>query len=128
MAKAEDSNVKRIGEAEERRFKGTPLPDLDPLIRASNKLLEGWMAVSNEMLEFGKNRIDQSLEMSKAMAQSTSLKEAMDLQAKYTRSIVQDCLSEANKIADLSTRSLVDSLASWQSPDRAAVERAEAAE
>jgi hypothetical protein len=128
MAKAEDSNVKRIGEAEERRLKGASLPDLDPLIRASNKLLEGWMAVGNEMLEFGKNRIDQSLELSKAMAQSTSLKEAMDLQAKYTRSIVQDCLSEANKIADLSTRSLVDSLASWQSSDRAAVERAEAAE
>ena len=63
------------------------------------------------MLEFGRNRFDRGLEMGKAIAQSTTLNEAIDLQASYTRSIVfRDYVSEAQKIADLGTRSLLDSM------------------
>src|SRR5258708_9097721 len=76
------------------------------------------MAVSSEMLEFSKNRFDRGLEMSKAIAQSTSLNEALDLQATFTRSIVQDYVSEAHKIVDLSTRSLLDSFSKLSRRDR----------
>jgi len=93
-------------------------PSLDPLFQASNRLLEGWMAVSSEMLEFGRNRFDRGLEMSKAMAQSTSFNEAIDLQATYTRSIVNDFVSEAHKIVDLGARSLLDSFTTLQQQAR----------
>jgi len=109
-------------------FPVAAMPDLDPLIRASNRLLEGWMAVGTEILEFSKNRLDRGLEMSRAMAQSTSLNEAIDLQTKYTRSVVQDYFSEANKIADLSTRSVLDSLSRLQHQAEETARRAEAAE
>jgi len=116
MAKLEDARNKRTGEsgAREPAFGAAPMPSLDPLFQASNHLLEGWMAVSSEMLEFGRNRFDRGLEMSKAMAQSTSFNEAIDLQATYTRSIVNDFVSEAHKIVDLGARSLLDSFTTLQ--------------
>ncbi|HZS82130.1 MAG TPA: phasin family protein [Stellaceae bacterium] len=129
MPKVEESTNKRSSDTEERRLgMAGQLPDFDPFIRLSNKLIEGWMAVSTEMLEFGRSRLDQNIEMGKAMAQSTSLREAMDVQARYTRSIMQDYISEANKIADLSTRSLLDGISSLQSAPRRAEQRTHAAE
>src|SRR5258708_1452628 len=100
MAKLGEVRPRRANEAGTR---GVPfglacMPTLDPLLQASNRLLEGWMAVSNEILEFSRNRFETSVEIGKAMAQSTSLNEAMDLQAKFTRSVMQDYFSEANKI------------------------------
>jgi len=107
MTKLDESRSKRTGEC-------AAAINLDPLLQASNRLLAGWVALSSEILEFGKTRIDRGLEMSKAMAQSTSLNEALDLQATYTRSIVQDYVSEAHKIVDLGTRSLLDSFSTLQ--------------
>jgi hypothetical protein len=119
MAKLEEARTKRTADtgAQEAVF-GTALTTLDPLLQASNRLLEGWVAVSSEMLEFGKSRLDRGLEMSKALAQSSSFNEAIDLQATYTRSIVQDYVSEAQKIADLGTRSLLESFTTLQQQAR----------
>jgi len=126
MAKVEETGKREVVTAMQRA--STQLPDLDPLLRASNRLFEGWMAVGTEILEFGKNRLDQNIEMGKAIAQTTSLKEAMDIQTKFTRSFLEDYLNEANKLADLGTRSLLDSFSSWQQAEKHKVERAEAAE
>ena len=131
MAKLDEARNKRAGEST--AALGTAaINNLDPLLQASNRLLEGWMALSSEIFEFGKTRMDRGLEMSKAMAQSTSLNEALDLQATYTRSIVQDYVSEAQKIVDLGTRSLLDSFSTLQQQTRDkardAAYRAEAAE
>src|SRR5882724_2676243 len=119
MAKLEEAKSKQTAEtgAQEAVF-AAALTTFDPLFQASNRLLEGWMAVGSEMLEFGKNRFDRGLEMSKAIAQSSSLNEAIDLQATYTRSIVQDYVSEAQKIADLGARSLLDSFTTLQQQTR----------
>jgi hypothetical protein len=118
MARLDDVKSKRASETAAALGTGALTANLDPLLQASNRLLEGWMALSSEILEFGKSRIDRGLEMSKAMAQSTSLNEALDLQATYTRSIVQDYVSEAHKIVDLSTRSLLDSFSTLQHQTR----------
>jgi len=126
MAKVEETGKREVVTAMQRA--SAQLPDLDPLFRASNRLFEGWMAVGTEMLEFGKNRLDQNIEMGKAIAQTTSLKEAMDIQTKFTRSFLEDYLNEANKLADLGTRSLLDSLTTWQHAEKRKVERPEAAE
>jgi hypothetical protein len=128
MAKVEESGKHDVVTAMQRASIPAQLADLDPLFRASNRLFEGWMAVGTEMLEFSKNRLDQNIEMGKAIAQTTSLKEAMDLQTKFTRSFLEDYLNEANKLADLSTRSLLDSFTSWQHAEKRKIERAEAAE
>jgi hypothetical protein len=115
MAKLEDVKNKKTSDTSTRTAIGAAaLPSLDPLFQASNRLLEGWMAVSSEMLEFGRNRLDRGLEMSRAMAQSTSFNEAIDLQATFTRAIVNDYVSEAHKIVDLGARSLLESFTTLQ--------------
>jgi hypothetical protein len=116
MAKLDKVGSKRAGETGSRDtvFGVAGMVTSDPLLQASNRMLEGWMAVSSEIFEFGKTRFDRGLETSRAMAQSTSLNEAIEVQTKYTRSIMQDYLSEANKIADLTTRSLLDSFSNLQ--------------
>ncbi len=128
MAKTEDNRARHIEGVAGYGVGQAAIPHLDPLFQAGNRLIEGWMAVGSELLEFGKSRIDRSLEMSRAMAQTTSLNEAMDVQAKYTRSAVQDYLSEANKLADLGTRSFLDSFTTLQHQGREMADRAEAAE
>lgn len=100
---------------------------IEPLLQAGNKWLENWMALGSEILEFSRARLDRSLEASKAMARSSSFDQAMDLQADYTRSALRDYFSEASKLADLSTRAMLDSLLTWQGAARAEASRAEVA-
>ncbi len=90
------------------------LSPLEPMFQAGNKWLEGWMTVGSEILEFGRARLDRNLELSKAMARSGSIDEAMDLHVDYTRSIMRDYFSEASKLADLGTRAFLGSLWAWQ--------------
>ena len=123
MAKLEEPKFKQFDIG-----RNAPLPDLDPLIKAGNRLFEGWMAVGNEMLEFGKSRLDQNIEIGRAIARSTSFSEAIDLQARYARTVMQDYVSEASKIADLGTRSVLDSLTVWQQTSHPPIEHAAAAE
>jgi hypothetical protein len=91
-------------------------PSIEPFFEVGNKLLETWAAMGTEILEFSKTQLDQGLELSRAIAQTGSVSEAMDVQARFTRSMMQDYISEANKLADMSTRSFLDSFATAQKP------------
>lgn len=100
------------------------LSGIEPIFQAGNKWLETWMAVGSELMEFSRLRLDRNLEMSKAIARSSSIDEAMELQADHARSTVREYFSEAGKIADLSTRALLDSFTVWQPAVREATRRA----
>ena len=91
-------------------------------------MLEAWLAVGNELMEFSKARFDRGIEMSRAMARSKTLNEAMDLHASFTRSAVADYLNEAGKLADLGTRSMLDSFSTLQRSTGETTRHAEAAE
>lgn len=101
---------------------------IGPFLHASNCLLAGWVAVGNELLEFGKARLDRSLAISKALAESGSLDQAIELQSRYARTVMQDYVAEASKIVDLGTRSLLDSMSELQPAANQAARHAEAAE
>ena len=100
------------------------LNGIEPMFQAGNKWLETWMAVGSELMEFSRLRLDRNLEMSKAIARSSSIDEAMVLQADHARSTVREYFSEAGKIADLSTRALLDSFTVWQPAMREGARRA----
>lgn len=97
---------------------------IEPIFQASNKWLESWMAVSSELLEFSRARLDRNLEVGKAIARSSSFDEAMELQADYARSTVREYFTEAGKLADLSTRALLEGMMAWQPAMREAARRA----
>ena len=103
------------------------LTGIEPIFQASNKLLETWMAVGSEILEFSRSRLDRNLEVSKAIARSSSIDEAIELQADHARTTVREYFSEAGKIADLGTRALLDSFSVWQPAVREAARRTTAA-
>ena len=109
-------------------FPGAAVPNLEPLVEAGNKMLESWVQLSNQILEFSKARIDQSLEASRAIAGSSSINEAMDLQAQFTRSMVQEYLTEATKIADMSTRTIIEGFTAMQKTANLEPPHAQAAE
>ena len=117
MAKtqAEDMRVKRsdvqITAALDPR---EAINNLEPLFHASNKWLEHVMAMSSELIEFSRARLDRNLEASKALARSTSIDQAVDLQADFARSMVQDYLAEAGKLADFGSRAMLETLSAWQ--------------
>lgn len=130
-AQAEDMRVKRSDvQVTASLDPREALAGLEPLIHAGNKWFENWAAVSSELLEFSRARLDRNLEVSKAIARSSSLDQAIDLQADYARSVVRDYFAEASKLADLGTRAMLETLSMWQSSARAEAShrRAEAAE
>jgi hypothetical protein len=94
------------------------LMNVEPLLHAGNKWLESMLALSTELFEFSRSRLDRGIEMSKAMARSGSFDEAIELQADFTRTLMNDYVSEAGKLADLGTRALMDSLSAWQTSAR----------
>jgi hypothetical protein len=108
----------------------TTVPSIEPFLEVGSKLLETWAAVGTEILEFSKTRLDQNLELSRAIAKTGSVTEAMDVQARFTREMMQEYIAEANKIADMSTRSFLDTFATAQkqTQTRPSVETAHAAE
>jgi hypothetical protein len=106
---------------------GPALDRLEPILDAGNKFLENWMAVGTEFLEFSRTRLSRSLEASKAIARASSLDEAIELQAEFTRSILSDFLSEASKLADLGTQALLESMRTLQPAASEATERRNAA-
>jgi len=97
------------------------------MIEAGNKLLENWVAVSTELLEFSRARLNRNLEVSKALASSSSIDEAIGLHSDFTRTTLQDYFAAASKLADLSTKALLAGFSSWQSASRDAGERRTAA-
>jgi hypothetical protein len=128
-AQAEDMRVKRSDvEVTASLDPSQALSGLEPLLHAGNKWFENWAAMGSELLEFSRARIDRNLEVSKAIARSSSIDEAMDLQADYARSIVRDYFAEASKLADLGTRCMLESLNIWQPTARGEHRRAAAAE
>lgn len=130
MAKtqAEDMRVKRSETQVTAAFDPTQaLTGIEPIFQASNKWLENWMAVGSEILEFSRARLDRNLEVSKAIARSGSIDQAMELQADYARSMVREYFNEAGKLADLSTRAMFDSLSALQPAMREAARRTSAA-
>jgi hypothetical protein len=115
MAKGQTEEMRaRRGETQVSFDPSQALSGLEPLFNAGNKWLENWMAMGSEILEFSRSRLDRNLEASKAIARSSSIDEAMDRHADYTRSIVRDYFAEASKLADLGTRAMLDSLWMWQ--------------
>ncbi len=88
--------------------------NLEPLFHAGTRMLESWRVVSEELMQFGKSRLTRNIEVGRKVAHSTSLDEAMEAQADYARSLMQDYFAETSKIAELSTRALFDSLSAWQ--------------
>ncbi len=101
------------------------LGGIEPLLQAGNKWFENWAAMSSELIEFGRARLDRNLEASKALVRSGSLDEAMDLQADFTRTTLREYFAEAGKLADLGTRVMMESLWAWQPAVRGEAARAE---
>jgi hypothetical protein len=98
---------------------------IEPLFDVSSKLLENWRAVGSEIIQFGRARLDRTIEVSKAVASSGSIDRAIEVQADYARSTVREYFVAAGKLADLGTQALLDSVAAWQPVVREATRRAE---
>jgi hypothetical protein len=104
------------------------LNGFEPILQASNKIIENLMAVSSEILEFSRTRLDRNLEVSKAIARSSSIDEAMGLHADHARSTMREYFSECGKLADLGARVMLESLMAWQPAMRGETARSEAAQ
>lgn len=99
---------------------------LDPLLSAGHKALERWAAIGTELIQFGAARVGHGIELGRAIARSSSLDEALELQATFARSAVRDLLSEANKLTDISTQGLLEGFAELKKSSHGEIPPAEA--
>lgn len=101
--------------------------NLQPMFQAGTRMLEHWRVVSEELMEFGRTRLTKNIEVGRKVAQSTSIDQAIEAQAEFARTAMQDYIAESNKLAELGTRALFGSLAFLQ-PNVGPREEPEAAE
>ena len=89
--------------------------NLEPFFQAGTKALDSWRVVSEELLEFGKSRLNRNIEMSRKVTQSPSLDKAIEAQADFARAMMQDYIAETGKLAELSTRAMAETFSCWKS-------------
>jgi hypothetical protein len=89
--------------------------NLEPFFQAGTKALDTWREVSEELLEFGKSRLTRNMEMSRKVSQSQSLDKAIEAQADFARSMMQDYIAETGKLAELGTRAMAETFSCWKS-------------
>src|SRR5258708_40216521 len=75
------------------------LNGIEPIFQASNKWLETWMAVSSEILEFSRARLDRTLQIGKAIERSRSIDEAIELHANPPARTPRQYFSRAATVA-----------------------------
>ena len=88
--------------------------NLEPFFQAGTKALDTWRMVSEELLEFGKSRLNRNMEMSRKVTQSQSLDKAIEAQADFARAMMQDYLAESGKLAELGTRAMAETFSYWK--------------
>ena len=88
--------------------------NLEPFFQAGTKALETWRLVSEELLEFGKARLNRNLEMSRKVTQSPSLDKAIEAQAEFARAMMQDYIAETGRLAERGTRAMTDTVSCWK--------------
>ena len=89
--------------------------NLEPFFQAGTKALDTWRVVSEELLEFGKSRLTRNMEMSRKVTESPSLDKAIEAQADFARSMMQDYIAETGRLAELSTRAMAETFSCWKS-------------
>ena len=89
--------------------------NLEPFFQASTKALDCWRVVSEELLEFGKARLSRGMEMSRRVTESPSLDKAIEAQADFARTMMQDYIAETGKLAELGTRAVAETFSCWKS-------------
>jgi hypothetical protein len=88
--------------------------NLEPFFQAGAKALDSWRVVSEELLEFGKARLTRNIEMSRKVTESPSLDKAIEAQADFARSMMQDYIAETGKLAELGTRAMAETFSCWK--------------
>jgi len=94
--------------------------NLEPFFQAGTKVLDNWRVVSEELMEFGKSRLTRNIECGRKVTACTSFDQAIEAQAEFCRSAMQDYIAETSKLAELGTRAMMGSLSAWQFEKRPA--------
>src|SRR5215471_9243867 len=89
--------------------------NLEPFFQAGTKALDAWRVVSEELLEFGKARLTRNMEMSRKVCECGSLDKALEAQADFARTMMQDYIAETGKLAELGTRAMAETFSCWKS-------------
>lgn len=85
----------------------TAIPTLDSLFEAQERVLARMSAIAAAMLEFNRMGIKHAASMSEAIGSAASLGEAMELNARFTRAVLEESITTAGRIAALSMGGLL---------------------
>ena len=77
------------------------------LVSAGHGLIDGYQAVSAEMLAFWQSRLKEGLAIGQRLLECDSVEGALEVQLDYAKAAIQAYVDQAAKIGDLASRSLV---------------------
>lgn len=77
---------------------------MQALMRSSDAILRGMMALSQEMTEFANARLRQNVERSESLLHCADPAEAFDVQCDFAQKATQQYLEETNRLMSLATQ------------------------
>lgn len=100
---------------------GAMKDNVDAFVAAGQAWLNAVQHANGEVAGFWREQMQRSVEVSKALAGCTSPQAAMDIQVDYTKTSMQACVDEWQKLGDIAGQALNECWAPLRSRADAAV-------
>jgi phasin family protein len=78
--------------------------NVDAVVKSGNIAAKGFEALSKEMMAFARSSLEGNVAATKAILGAKDLREAVDLQSKYTRKSFDQALAESAKLTEMSVK------------------------
>ena len=96
---------------------------VNALLEAGNAMLQGWMMLSQELLEFSSARWREQFELSQRLLGCSDPNAAFDMQCALTRAASRQFFDEAAKLMDLAAKAAQSSWAPLETRTTQALDR-----
>lgn len=102
QAKMKEQVVKAMKNTEEMMAFGQG--NFEALVKASQIFASGMQGISKQIASTTQNSVEETVAMTKALAGVKSVKEAVDLQTGFARSLMEKAVAETGRITDASLK------------------------
>jgi hypothetical protein len=96
---------------------------VNALLEAGNAMLQGWMTLSQELIEFSSARWREQLELSQRLLGCSDPNAAFDMQCELARAASRQFFDEAAKLMDLAAKAAQSSWAPLETRTKQALGR-----
>lgn len=95
-------------------FAGFGRENFDAFVKASTIAAQGYGAIGQRWVDFTRASLEKGIEAGRAVATAKSVKDAVELQSDFARTVLDRYVTETTKLSELSAKTTTEALAPIQ--------------